>query len=92
MFYPPLAVRRVDRLKYLNTERERAMERYLDDRAALEMEYSDPYKPQYKEIGNVVAGRLDNKIKKIHKEGGGEKEEEGLKGDDDGAGDDVGEV
>ena len=64
------------------------MGRYLEDRAALEMKYSDLCKPLYKERGNVVAGRLDDEIKRIHKEGGGEKEEEGLKGDG-GGNDDV---
>ena len=50
------------------------MERYLKERAALEMKYLDPYKPLYKERGNVVAGRLDDKIERIRKEGGGDKE------------------
>ena len=47
------------------------MERYLEERAALEMKYSDLYKPLYEEIGNVIAGRLDENIKRIHKEGEG---------------------
>ena len=34
---PPLVARRVKRLKCLNTERERVMERYMEERAALEM-------------------------------------------------------
>ena len=38
---PPLVARRVKRLKRLNTERERVMERYLEERAALEMKYLD---------------------------------------------------
>ena len=38
------------------------------------MKYSDLCKPLYEERGNVVAGRLDDEIKRIHKEVGGEKE------------------
>ena len=83
----PILARIVERLKCLNTERERErlMEQYLEERAALEMKYSDICKPLYEERGNVVAGRLDEEIEKIHKEGGGEKEEEGEKGDNDNA-------
>ena len=51
------------------------MEQYLEERAALETNYSDPCKPLYKERGNVVVRLLDDEIKRIHKEGGGEKEE-----------------
>ena len=58
------------------------MEKYLEERAALETKYSDLCKPLYEERGNDVAGRLDDNIKRIHNEGGGEKEEERLKGDD----------
>ena len=71
----PLVARRVERLKCLNTERERVMERYIEERVLLEMKYSDLCKPLYEEIGNAVAGRLDDEIERIHKEGGGEKEE-----------------
>ena len=72
---PPLVARRVERLKYLNTERGRVMEQYLEERVALEMKYLDLCNPLYEERGNVVTGRLDDKIERIHKEGGGEKEE-----------------
>ena len=47
----------------------------------------DICKPLYEERGNVVAGRLYDDIERIHKEGGGEKDEEGLKRDDDGGND-----
>ena len=83
-FYPPLIARRVERLKCLNMERERVMEQYLEERAALERKYSDLWKPIYEERGNVVAGCLDNEIERIHKEGGGKKEEERSKRDDGG--------
>ena len=53
--------------------------------------YSDLCKPLYKEIGNVVTGRLDDKVERIHREGGGEKGEEGSRVDDGGSNDDVGE-
>ena len=49
--------------------------------------YSYLCKLLYDERGNAVAGRLDDKIKRIHKEGGGKKEEEGLKGDINGGND-----
>ena len=90
MFYPPLVARRVERLKCLDTERERVMERYLEERAALEMKYLNLCKPLYEERGNVVAKRLDDEIERIHKELGGEKEEEGSKGDDDDGDEDAG--
>ena len=70
---PPLVACRVECLKCLNTERERVMERYLEERSALEAKYLDLCKPLYEERGNVVSGRLDVKIKIIHKEGGGKK-------------------
>ena len=85
---PPLVVSRVERLKCLNTERERVMERYLEERAALKMKYFDICKPLYEERGNVVTGCLDDDIERVNKEGGGEKEEEVSKGDGDGNGND----
>ena len=87
---PPLVARRVERLKCLNTERERVMELYLEERAALEMKYLDLCKPLYEERGNFFAGRLDYNIKKIHKDPEGDKEEEGLKRDNNDGEDDAG--
>ena len=46
------------------------------------MKYSDLCKPLYKDRGDVVAVRLDDEIKIIHKEKGGEKKGEGSKVDD----------
>ena len=40
---------------------------YLEERAALEMKYTDLCKPLYKEGGNIVAGHLDDKIDRIRK-------------------------
>ena len=60
------------------------MERYLEERLALETKYSDLCEPLYGERGNVFDGHLDGNIERMHKEGGGENEEEGLKGSDDG--------
>ena len=54
-------------------ERERVMEQYLEERAALEMKYSDLCKPLYEERGDVVSGCLDDKIERIHNEVGGKK-------------------
>ena len=42
---PSLVACRVEHLKRLNTGRERVMEQYLEERAALEMKYSDLCKP-----------------------------------------------
>ena len=67
---PPLLARRVERPISLNTERERVMERYLEERAALEMKYLYLCNPIYKKIGNVVARRLDDMIMSINNEGG----------------------
>ena len=55
------------------------MEQYLEEIAALDTKYSVICKPLCKERGNVVARGLYDDIKRIHKEGGGEKEEEGSK-------------
>ena len=44
-----------------------------------------------KERGKFIARYLDDKIDRIHKEGGGEKEEEGSKADTDGGNNDTGE-
>ena len=56
------------------------MERYIEERAALEMKYSDICKPLYEERGNVVSRILDDEIERIHKGGGGKKEYDGVKG------------
>ena len=52
---PPLVSCIVERLECLNTDRERLMGRYLEERVALEMKYSDLCKPLYEERGNVIA-------------------------------------
>ena len=46
------------------------MERYMEEREALEMKCLDLWKPLYEEIENVVARILDDAAKRIHKEGG----------------------
>ena len=43
------------------------------------MKYLGICKPLYKERGNAVSGLLDDNIERIHKEGRGEKSEEGYK-------------
>ena len=50
------------------------MELYLEEIAELETNYVDLCKPRYKERVNVVTGRLDADIERIHKEVGSEKE------------------
>ena len=68
------------------------MEQYLEKRAASEMKYSDLCKRLYEERRKFVAGFLDDDIERIHNEGGGEKVEEGSKGDGGGSNkDNVGE-
>ena len=47
--------------------------------------------PLYEERGNVVTRRLDDDIDRLHNEGGGEKEEEGTKRDDEDGDDNAGE-
>ena len=59
---PTLVARRFERLKCLNVEKDRVMEQYLEERAALEMKYLDICKPIYEEIGNFVARCLGGKI------------------------------
>ena len=54
------------------------------------MKYLDPCKPLYEERGNAVSGRLVDEIERIHKEGGGEKDERS-KGDNNGGIGDSGE-
>ena len=66
------------------------MELNMEERVVLETKISDLCKPLYEEIGNVVAGRLDDETKRIHKEGGGEKEEEELKRNDNSSNGDMG--
>ena len=88
---PPLVARRVERLKCLNTERDRAMKKYLEERAAPDTKYLDLCRPLYEERGNVVARRLNDDIGRIHNKGGGKKEEEWSKIYENGGGDDAGE-
>ena len=66
------------------------MGRYLEEKTALETKYSYPCKPLYKERGDFVAIRSDDEIERVHKEEGGEKEEEGLNGDNNGGNNDAG--
>ena len=80
---PPLVARRVKHLKRLNMDIDRVVELYLEEREAIEMKYLDLCKPLYEERGNVLSGRLDDNTERIHKEGEGKEEEEGLKGDND---------
>ena len=68
------------------------MKQYMEERVALETKYSDLCKPLYEEILDIVAGRLDDYIKRINKQLGGEKEEEWSKRDDDSDNNDAGEV
>ena len=71
-------------------EKNRVTKQYLEEKETLETKYSDLCKTLYKEIGNAVAGRLNDEIKRIHKEGEDEKEEEGPKRDDNGDTNDAG--
>ena len=88
---PPLLSHKVERLKCHNTERERVMEQYPEERVMLETKLLDLCKPIYEDIGNVVAICLYDETKSINNEGGGKKEEEGLKRDDEDSNGDMGE-
>ena len=50
------------------------MTRYLEERAVLEMKYSDLCKPLCKDKRNVIVRLWDGKIERIRKDGGGKKE------------------
>ena len=72
-YLPSLVAHRVKCIKCFNTDRESVIERYMKERAALEMKYSDLCKPLYKERRNVFARRLDDEINRIHEEVGGKE-------------------
>jgi len=59
---PREVVRRVEKLKELNDARERVMEDYLKERAALEQKYLVRNKPLYEKRREVVNGNLDDAI------------------------------
>ncbi len=59
----PKAVRhRVEFMKQLNEKRDKIMEGYLAERAALEKKYSDLCKPLYEERAKIIVGEKDEDI------------------------------
>ena len=59
---PPPVHPRLAHLKTLHEQREKLLEHYLVERAALEQKYSELMKPLFEERRAVVAGELDAKI------------------------------
>ena len=59
---PPCMVRRVERLRELNTQREAIVEQYQAERAALERKFAEQYEPLFEERADVVAGKFDEEI------------------------------
>ena len=59
---PPYILKRVEKLKELNSERDTIMEGYLVERAALEQKYLGLAKPLYEQRTKVIQGDLDEEI------------------------------
>jgi nucleosome assembly protein 1-like 1 len=55
---------RVKKLTELNDEREKAMEGYLKERAAIEAKYQALCKPLYEKRSEIISGRMDDNITK----------------------------
>ena len=79
---PPQVVRRVERLRDINTEREAIVAEYQKERAALERRFAARYAPLYGARADVIAGKMDGEI-----DAEAEAEAEGGDGDGDGDGD-----
>jgi nucleosome assembly protein 1-like 1 len=59
---PRYVIPRVEKLQQLHQEREKIMEQYLLDRAALEKKYGSLLKPLYEERASIVVGKKDDEI------------------------------
>jgi nucleosome assembly protein 1-like 1 len=59
---PPYVVKRVEKLKELNDQREEILVDYLAERAALEQKFQELFKPLYKMRAEVIRGDLDSAI------------------------------
>jgi len=73
---PPCIVRRVEKLRDLNSQRETIVEQYQKERAALEKRFADLYQPLFDERRETIAGKYDREIDAKAKEGGNVNEEE----------------
>jgi nucleosome assembly protein 1-like 1 len=73
---PPCIVRRVEKLRELNSQRETIVEQYQKERAALEKKFADLYQPLFDERKETIAGKYDREIDAKAKEDGNENEEE----------------
>lgn len=69
---PAYILRRVEKLKDLNAERDTLMEQYLVERAALEQKYLSLSKPFYEERAKIVGGGMDDEIDQQEKEKDGD--------------------
>jgi nucleosome assembly protein 1-like 1 len=56
---PPPIRKKVDQLKKLNQEREAFMEKYLEERAALEKKYNELNKPLYDKRRDIINGAVE---------------------------------
>jgi nucleosome assembly protein 1-like 1 len=61
---PGYVKQRVKKLTELNGEREKAMEGYLKERAALEAKYQTLCKPLYEKRSEIINGKMDDNITK----------------------------
>ena len=73
---PPCIVRRVEKLRELNSQRETIVEQYQKERAALEKKFAELYQPLFDERKETIAGKFDREIDAKAKEDGNENEEE----------------
>ena len=73
---PPCIVRRVEKLRELNSQRETIVEQYQKERAALEKKFADLYQPLFDERKETIAGKYDREIDAKAKKDGNENEEE----------------
>mmetsp|Transcript_435 Transcript_435/g.624 ORF Transcript_435/g.624 Transcript_435/m.624 type:complete len:339 (-) Transcript_435:1600-2616(-) len=60
--FPPAVVKRVEKLQDLNTEQEAILEKYLEERAALEQKFRSLCQPLYQQRAKIIAGETDDEI------------------------------
>lgn len=75
---PPCVLPRVNKLKQLNDTRDKLLEEYILERAALEMKYTSKMQPLYEERRGIVNGEFECAIANNveHSKGGGDNIEE----------------
>ena len=73
---PPCIVRRVEKLRDLNSQRETIAEQYQKERAALEKKFANLYQPLFDERRETIAGKYDREVDAKAKDAGNVNEEE----------------